>query len=202
MFAFNRTPRKIFNYVDLITMNQIDYGWVMIPLHDMIMKHPQFKFPNLLKRNNEYTYSAVDDYYRAEAMPGYDVPFHYYLEKVGNEWDIHVGLAEVNKSWFLKDGVIEGWWPNQMVNLKVIAIDDSFYEYAPEERMIRKLWNTIFSGWLRKTGHNRDYLHFFDQLVDWEAYNRVKDKSKYDLRESTFWNHNYFIRMLPYYKKY
>jgi len=204
MREFTKTPRKIFNYVDLITSDQIEVGWVLVPLHNMVLKHPQFKYPAMLKRNNEYTYSMVDDYFRAEAKPGIDVPFHYYIEKVVNEWDIHVGLADVNRSWFLKDGVVEGWFPQQLVNAKVIAIGDCFYEDIPEERMMRKLWNTIFSGWLRRTGRNRNYIHFFDDVVNWEIYDKAvrENKTKYDLRKSTFWNNTFFLRMLPYYKKY
>lgn len=205
MQEYTKTPRKIFNYVDLITADQIDVGWVLIPLHNMVRKTPQFKYQAMLKRNNEYTYSMVDDYFRAEVMPGVgDVPFHYYIEKVVKEWDIHVGLADVNRSWYLKDGVAEGWFPPQLVNCKVIAIGDCFYEDVPDERMMRKLWNTLFSGWLRRTGRNRSYIHFFDEVVNWDAYDKIAaaGKSKYELRKSNFWNNTFFLRMLPYYKKY
>lgn len=201
-FVFNKTPKILMNYTDII-IDQYDPGWILIPLHNMERDSRHFRFPDLLKRNNEYTYTAVDDYFRGDLFMR-EMPFHFMIEKVGQEWDIHLGCPTVNRSWYIQDLISAGIMSQYNANIRVVAIDDAFYENIPEERMYRKLWHCLFSGYMRKTNRDRRWLKFFDEEINWEEY-EVKHKERkidYTLTKSTFWNRHIFEKYQQYYRKY
>jgi hypothetical protein len=202
MIQFNKTPKRLLNYEDLI-IETYDPGWLLVPFHNMVKDSKAFRFRPWLKRNNDYKYTAVDDYYRSDLMSG-DVPFHYFVEKVGEEWDIHLGTPLINRSWWVRDMIDAKVLHAQFRNVKVVAIADSFYDNIPEERMFRKLWHVLFSGWVRTSKLDKRFIRFFDEVADWDAYNEAKAKGTidYTLTKSTYWNRQVFERMQMYYKKF
>lgn len=201
-FIFNKTPKRLLNYVNLIT-NKRDPGWIMIPISDMMrLSHP-FRFPALLKRNDSYTWSAFDDYFRSDLYKR-DVPMHYGIEKVGQEWDIHVGTPLCNRSWYLEELILAGLISQEYANCKVVAIMDNLYENIPEERMYRALWHKLFSPWLRTSHLDYRYIHFIDELVDWDLFNSLKNQGKidYDIWPAIFFDRAFFDFYRTYYRKF
>jgi hypothetical protein len=200
-FVFTKTPKRIINYSDIIKESR-DPGWVMVPLKFLIKDSHPFRFPDLLKRNNDYKWSAVDDYFRSYLLLS-DTPMHYGVEKVGEEWDIHVGSPECNKSWWLKEMADNGIISSEFRNCKLVAIFDNYEENIPENRMFRVLWHKLFSSWIYKTGLNFKQINWIDDIINWEVYKKMKVEKKIDYTffKSTFFNKQVFDIYRTYYRK-
>lgn len=197
------SPRFMYNYKDIITNNLMDMGFIMAPLSAMIRDSKKFKFSPLLKSNNKYQWNLVIDYYTSDLMKA-EVPMHYCVEKVVAEWDIHVGMAECNRSWWLRDLAEAGLIPQQLQYCKLVCFCDDFFHDIPDERMYRRLWNNLFTSWMRKTGKDWKYIRYIDEILDWERYKELKnqDKLDYTINRGTFFNRLVFDGMSKYYRKY
>ena len=197
------SPFRIMNYVDVIPPNMLDKGFIMAPFSAMVYQPKKFRYPILLKKNNKYMWNLIIDYYYND-LRRLEVPMHYCIEKVVNEWDIHVGMAACNRSWWVKELCNLGLIPHEFINCKLICFCDDFYYDIPDERMYRRLWNNIFSSWMRTSGKDQRFIHYIDEILDWDLYNELyrTNKVPYLINRGTFFNRHIFDQARVYYRKY
>ena len=202
MIVFNKPPRRIWNYKNLI-LNARDSGFIMAPLSAMVKISKPFRFPGMLKRDNNYKWSIIDDYYRSD-LSMMDVPMHYAIERVVNEYDLHIGTPLCNRSWWIDDMITSGVLNSQFKNCRLICVCDDFFENIPDERMWAKLWHALFSSWERTTGYTKNRIHWIDEIIDWGTYEQLKRAKKidYNIVRSQFFNRQLFDSFQMYYRKY
>ena len=135
--------------------------------------------PDLLDRSKFYTFNKVKEFY-FETMEKEQLPFHYYVDRLGNDWEVMLGAPLNYKSDWLQDMINFGYISAEYKEAVVVCIHDNFNRHIPDERMFKVLGQKIVEPYMfiNKLTYNLA-IHWFDEIFDFSKYNR--DASMYGL---------------------
>lgn len=149
--------------------------------------------PDLLDRDKYYSFAKIKNYF-FERMAKEQLPFHYYVDRIGNEWEIMLGAPLNYKSQYLQDLINLGLLAPEYKDATLVVIRDNFELNIPDIRLFKTIGQKLIEPNLflnRKNMNNS--VFWFDELFDWKTFN--EDKLLYNLQSEN----RYRIKPMKYF---
>jgi len=128
-----------------------------------LVEENSFVDPYFLNRTNKFIYNHIQNYFM-NILLRKDIPMHFTLEFIQNDWVPITGLAVTNKSSFLEEvcdaGIIEGRFKDSFL----ILILDNWKFNIPTKRQLQVLSHRILTPLMREYGILKNNIHFIEDL--------------------------------------
>ena len=136
--------------------------------------------PTAVTHNSYFTVGILNEYFmRYLKKP--QLPYHYYIDKIGDEWFNFKGLAEFQPSYFVEDLVQAGVIKYEYLNSMLIIISDDYSRYTVDDRMSEKLCHEVITDLMRRYDLSFDKIEYIDDCLteNWKE-NLKTSNLKYD----------------------
>lgn len=196
-----REALKVYNYRDLMS-EQRPTGILINTIPGMINVDRNLIDPMLLFRNKYYTWNIFEQYFIHDCAKD-DVPIHYAVEYVGNDYVIHKGCCDVNYSWYLKELVRNGILHPKYSSYLLVTVLENWFNEIPEERMWHILAHRLLTPYMKQYRMLKDKISFLTEVMNWDVYNimRANNILKYNIPKDTFLEPKILDFALSKYKK-
>lgn len=125
--------------------------------------------PDAITHNDFFTAGVIEEYCM-RYLKKEQLPYHYYIDKIGDDWFNFKGLAEFQPSYFIEDLVQAGVIKYEYLDSIVIVLADDFTRYPVDNRMSEKLCHQVLSDLLRRYKLHFEQVHYIDDCLtdNWE----------------------------------
>lgn len=145
-----------------------------------VIDRDYFLEPDLLDRDKYYSFAKIKNYY-FERLAKEQLPFHYYVDRIGDEWEIMLGAPLNYRSQYLQDLINLGLLSPEYKDATLIVIRDNFELNIPDIRLFKTIGQKIIEPNLFLNRRNmNNSVFWFDELFDWKTFN--EDKLLYNLQ--------------------
>ena len=128
-----------------------------------LIEDGSFLDPYLLQRNDKFTYNHIQEYFMNTLLKK-DLPMHFSLEFIKEDWIPMTGLPITNRSYFLEDlsnaGIIDGRFDEAIL---ILVLDNWKYE-IPTKRMYQILSHRIITPLMRQFGILKSNIFHLEEL--------------------------------------
>lgn len=114
-----------------------------------LIEDDKFIYPDSITHNNFFTAGVMEEYFM-KTLKKTSLPYHYYIDNIGEEWYVFKGLREANPSYYLEDLVAGGVLQSQYINSILICISDDFSRYTVDRRMSEQMVSKLITDLIRK----------------------------------------------------
>jgi len=139
----------------------------------------------------KYTWNRWQ-YYFYKVLRKFELPFHYYIEQVNNDFDIHVAHPEFAPSYFIDELCDNKVIDLMLKNSIVIAMGEDFSIDIAERRFYQQLAYRLLVPLFTRNLKYIDEFHIniLDKHIDWNTLNKVKQEKilKYDIVPSIYYD--------------
>ena len=167
---------------------------ILTTLSDFDRVDVPFMNRSILTRNKFMTYDVVLDHFNQNlkiidsTMMYKDVPFHFFYEKIRDEFVIHKGAPLQNKQIFLKELV-----QSKIIDIKyqesiVIVLADEFQVYPPLKGFLDTIAYRLLTELTVLFDIPKEYIVMLNDIVDWEVYEANQKET--DLTKRIQWKIN------------
>lgn len=125
--------------------------------------------PSAVTHNNYFTAGILEEYFmRYLKKP--QLPYHYYIDNIGDDWFSFKGLAEFQPSYYIEDLVQAGVLKYEYLNSMLIVISDDYSRFTVDKRMSEKLCHQVLTDLERRYNLTFDKIHYIDDCLseNWE----------------------------------
>ena len=137
--------------------------------------------PDTIVHNNFFTAGVMEDYFM-RYLKKRVLPYHYYIDNIGDDWYVFKGACEFQPSYFLEDLVQAGVIKYEYLDSIVIVLSDDFSRYPVDNRMSEHLCDKVLSDIMRRYRMTWDKIVYIDDCL--------QENWKENLRNSTL-QYNY-----------
>lgn len=175
--------------------------WIIMTQSTNLIRSGLYIDPIVLRGNYKYTYGIWQEYFMHDMhLP--DVPFHYFVELLDQDYVIYKGTADQKKSLYLEElakyGVIDFYYKNAIL----IVFQDNFKYEIPDPRMYDHLNHKLISQLMRQYHLDFTRIKILDECLseNWEQ--KLKESPlKYEINLHKHFNDViYKMSLLKYYK--
>jgi len=164
---------------------------IIVPAHFFIEKNSFFNSRDTIG-SSKYTWGKWQRYFYLELVK-WEMPCHFFVEQLGNDYGIFVGNPEYTPSYFLLDMVKYRLMDFDYVNSIVIGVLEDFTIDIPERRLYEMMASRILVPKILeyKTIKDNYSVHFIDDILNWERLKEVegmRDYPEYDIRRSKYFS--------------
>lgn len=160
-----------------------------------VIDRDYFLEPDLLDRDKYYSFAKIKNYY-FERLAKEQLPFHYYVDRIGDEWEIMLGAPLNYRSQYLQDLINLGLLSPEYKDATLIVIRDNFELNIPDIRLFKTIGQKIIEPNLFLNRRNmNNSVFWFDELFDWKTFN--EDKLLYNLQSKN----RYRIKPMKYFDR-
>jgi hypothetical protein len=130
-----------------------------------------------------YAYRRVFNYFR-ENQELHQVPFHFYVNEIQNDWEVFNAAPLNYRSPWLGSLIDNFYIDSFYQDAIVIAIQDDFSLRIPDERMYSVLASRVIAPLLQtlRMGTYIDCVHWLEDIFDYKRYSQklIDDYLNYD----------------------
>ena len=140
---------------------------IITHVSNLIENH--FISPDAVTHNNFFTAGVMEQYFmRSLKKPM--LPYHYYVDNIGEDWYIFKGLREMQPSYFIEDLISAGVIKYEYINSILIVISDDFSRYTVDSRMSEQMTSKLITELFRRHKLHYDKLFYIDECLtdNWE----------------------------------
>lgn len=160
-----------------------------------VIDRDYFLEPDLLDRDKYYSFAKIKNYY-FERLAKEQLPFHYYVDRIGDEWEIMLGAPLNYRSQYLQDLINLGLLSPEYKDATLIVIRDNYELNIPDIRTFKTIGQKIIEPNLFLNRRNmNNSVFWFDELFDWKTFN--EDKLLYNLQSKN----RYRIKPMKYFDR-
>ena len=150
--------------------------------------------------SSEYTWGRVRKFFTGLPIARHgQLPMHYYMEYLNDDYVSYVGCPLTNKSWFLEAAVSAGVLPIQYLDSVLIVLQENFGIENVERRCWKMLANDVVTPLMRMLDITRERVAYFELLANREAINGPD--WNYMFREPTYLDPLQFDLQIKEYEK-
>ena len=120
--------------------------------------------PLLLKSNYTYTWGEWQKYI-CQDLKHRELPFHYYVELLDDDYVIYQGLGEEHPSYFINDLVTAGVVKSEYKHAIVIGLGENYNRDIPELRMYEHLCSKCISSLMKRYDLPKERVVYFDDIL-------------------------------------
>lgn len=125
-----------------------------------------------------------------------DVPCHYFVELLNNDYVVFTGLAMQKKSYFLEELANAGLIKDEYKDSLLVLIGENFEYDLPERRLYQHIANRILSPMCYQYKINfEDRVLTLDEILvpNWKEILENHKVLKYQFSPMSYWNQDLFI---------
>jgi hypothetical protein len=157
--------------------------------------------PRLKLGSSTYTWPKIKEHFYRHTVTR-DLPFHYFLEQVGDDFDVQVGLPEYAPSLYLYELAAYGLLPDYYKDSIIICIAEDLSFEKAEGRMYEQLCAKLLvpiQERYKKT-IQRDKIIYIDEIFNKITYDLLLEGRAlaYDYKPAIYFNE---VILNTYYKK-
>jgi hypothetical protein len=145
--------------------------------------------------SSKYTWGRWQFYFY-KVLVRFAVPFHYFIEQVGNDFVVFVAQPEYSPSYFLTELADNNIIPTVSKSSIIVAIGEDLSLENPSKRMYQQLCFRIIVPLMQRNRKYIDYdnIKYIDDIIDWGKYNDSFQKGiiKYELKPAKYFDRNLF----------
>lgn len=131
--------------------------------------------PNMKHKNTYYSFGKIKNYFH-NRVGNLQLPFHYYVDKIGNDWDVFNGAPVTYRSHWVQNLINNYYISPAYRNAIVVAVQDNYAIDIPENRCFEIMASKIIEPFLKANKANfRESVHWFDEIFDYDMYERDKE---------------------------
>lgn len=152
--------------------------------------------PDAISHNNYFTAGIMEQYFM-HSLKKEMLPYHFYIDNIGDDWYVFKGLREMQPSYFIEDLVSAGVIKYEYINSILIVVSDDFSLYPINKRMSEQLSSKLVTELFRKYKLHFDDLHYIDECLNdnWEENLRTSDLI-YKYKPAKFFDKNILMQDL------
>jgi len=158
--------------------------------------------PRIMIGSHLFTWNKWQ-YYFYKSIRRMNIPFHYFVEQIGNDYSIIVATPEYTPSYFLEELIAANIIAPAYRDSIVIAIKEDFSLELPFKRLYQQLcFRLLTTLQIRNAKYlNHDNILYIDKIINWDRYNEAfKNKEiKFEIIPAKFYSHK---DLMMYYRKY
>ncbi len=158
--------------------------------------------PILRIGTSNFTWNRWQHYFY-KILVRWEIPFHYFIEQVANEYSVFVANPEYAPSYFLRELIDAKVIPPIYENALVIAVGEDFSLELVDDRFYQQLsFRLTVPIQIRNSKYIDAYaIKYIDEIIDWNAYQDAIDKKliKFDIVPSTYFS---VQKLQQFYRKY
>ena len=172
---------KIFK-LRYINKKKISKFVLIVPISNFVDRDT-FIEPDLLIRNNYYTYPEVKNYF-FERLKVEQLPFHYYVEQIKNDWDILLGCPTDSTSKWLDDCIENYYIPSSFRNATIICVQDNLSFQIPDPRMYKVMGQRLLEPYCYNnfSANVNNSVFWFHEVFNYKAFDSDTEKFGLDIK--------------------
>jgi hypothetical protein len=144
--------------------------------------------PDAITHNNFFTAGVMEQYFM-HSLSKPLLPYHYYIDNIGEDWYVFKGMREFQPSYFIEDMVQAGVIKYEYLNSILIVLGDDFSRYTVNRRMSEQLASKLLTDLHKRYKLNFDKMLYIDECLNdnWEENLRMS-RLKYHYKKGTFYD--------------
>lgn len=169
--------------------------YIIITHSRNLLEDGKFIKPEAVAHNSFFTAGVMEEYFM-KTLKKYSMPYHYYVDSIGDDWFIFKELREYNPSYYIEDLVSAGVIEAKYLNSILVCISEDFSRYTIDRRMSEQLVSKLITDLIRKY-NDLDITkvkYIDDCLTDNWKDNLSKSTLKYQYKEGIYYDRD-LIRM-------
>ena len=160
----------------------------IILTHSLNLIENFYLAPDVITHNNFFTAGLMEDYFM-RYLKKRTLPYHYYIDNIGEDWYVFKGACEFQPSYFIEDLVQAGVIKYEYLDSIVIVLSDDYTKYPIDNRMSEHLCDKVLSDIMKRYGLSWDAIIYIDDCLNdnWEE-NLKKSTLQYNYKKAFFFD--------------